>query len=553
MELALPYGNRDALQRWADLTPHPCILDVLGIEADVVLLRFAAIAWGRRSSNGQRTVANWGLQLIDAYRHIIDEVPADIRGPFACPLLEIDVARHVRLAFPPVRHDDVAPFLAPELRKSWPRCDELALVYSVGIQLQQLSDVDDVTLSTILQRAAADSKRRRFKTLRELRDALAPFASTQPVRGDDDLTAWRLFEEGVGYLELEMPHTALERLETARTYDDSLVMIDDALREAREQLSTGERVVVPKRARITDAVLCAVHAPSPTAHREPPTPLQLVTHARNQLELGETGVAIELALRALAVDPAIALALDVLVSAHLQRHELADALRSAERFVAAHPSSARARYLLGKVLLGRGNLHDAHKQFAHAIKLDPKLLEAQLLRREVERVIANLYATVGSQPPPTFDIPGQLTELRDVLISGDTNAAISALSADRYTHDADAQLLLARLLAFERRFDEAIALYDQLAASSHRTTALVGKATALFELGRPGDALSIVEQLPDDPDAAELQARALDQLGRLDEAAAAYRRFIALASSGSDLRVRAAQLALDALAQRRRA
>ena len=68
---------------------------------------------------------------------------------------------------------------------------------------------------------------------------------------------------------------------------------------------------------------------------------------------------------------------------------------------------------------------------------------------------------------------------------------------------------------------------------------------ALLALGKPGDALAIFEQLADDADAAEGAARALAQLGRTAEAAEAYRRFIALAASGSDLRVRAAQLWLS--------
>jgi tetratricopeptide (TPR) repeat protein len=129
-----------------------------------------------------------------------------------------------------------------------------------------------------------------------------------------------------------------------------------------------------------------------------------------------------------------------------------------------------------------------------------------------------------------------------VLIGGDTAAAIVALGDARYATDADAQLLLARLLVFDRRFDAAFDVCDRLVATSHRVPALVGKATALLELGKPGDALDIFAQLPDDADAAEGAARALEMLGRVDEAAQAYRRFIALASSGSELRVRAAEL-----------
>lgn len=150
--------------------------------------------------------------------------------------------------------------------------------------------------------------------------------------------------------------------------------------------------------------------------------------------------------------------------------------------------------------------------------------------------------SVGSQHAPTFEIPEHLVELRDVLVGGTAAAAIDALRDPRYAEDADAQLLLARFPAFDHRLEAAIAVYDQLAATSHRTAALVGKGLAWLELGRVGDALAIFEQVPGDADAAEGQARALEALGRMDEAAEAYRRFIALAASGSDLRVRAAEL-----------
>lgn len=280
-----------------------------------------------------------------------------------------------------------------------------------------------------------------------------------------------------------------------------------------------------------------------TVRLDPRTNLPLfAARARCHLHLRETGEAIDYAQRALAIHAAHVGALDTLVAAMLAKHWHDEALRNADRLVELTPDSARAHYLRGKALFVNGRLPEARDAFEHATKLDPKLLEAQLLRREVERVTGNVRQSVGAQHAPTFDLPEHLAELRDVLVSGNTASAIDALRDPRYAQDADAQLLLARFLAFDRRHEEALAVYDGLAATSHRTAALVGKGLALLELDRLGDALSILEQLPDDADAAEGAARALEALGRIDEAAEAYRRFIALASSGSDLRVRAAQL-----------
>ncbi|HEY5951877.1 MAG TPA: tetratricopeptide repeat protein, partial [Kofleriaceae bacterium] len=407
------------------------------------------------------------------------------------------------------------------------------------------------------------------------------------LRVDHELTAWRLFEEGVGWLELGHPHTALSRFEEALCYDALAVAHEGkvfALAElgAIPEPSAARRDIAPdmdshrsqlqRPSNPIRATKAGVIAKSEDLEREA---LQLEAQrafaaalnmyrgivggnattftgrARCHLALGEHGEAIDYAQRALAIDNAHAEALSILTTAMLRRGWLEEALRNAERLVALE-ASGRAHYLRGKALFSLGRMVDARDAFEQAGKLDPQLLEAQLLRREVERVTGNVRQSVGKQHAPTFDIPDQLAELRDVLVSGDTNAAVTALRDDRYARDADAQLLLARFLAFDNRLDEAIAVYDQLAATSHRIAALVGKATALLELGRPGDALSIFEQLPDEPDAAEGQARALEALGRIDEAAEAYRRFIALATSGAGLRVRAAELALDNIAARRR-
>ncbi len=556
---------------------HPNILSVLAHGRGQTVVRYAPFTWGRRSSDAQRAIASWGLQLVSAYDTVLQQVPTELRGQFVRPVWQIDVGGHIRLAFPPASREHLLEHTAPEQHRSWPRCNESALVFAIGKLLAQMSQVDDVTIAMIIDRARAESRRRRFKTLAELRAALTPFGSRQPLRHGDELAAWTLFEDGAGWLALGAARKALGCFEAARTLDESQLFAD-GIDEARRELDMGpdpQHAPPPRHVRRVEEEPAPVIEPRRWAEVEAEArrlererafsqaldlyqrvtevgaPLY-VARARCHLHLGDTGRAIDFAQRAVVLDQTIVLAHDILVTAQLSRQMVAEAFRSAEQFVTVHPTCARAHYLLGRALFARGRVGDARAAFEHALKLDPQLLEAQLLRGEVERAVGNLRQSVGAQHAPTFDVPEQLAELRDVLVSGNTHAALAALRDERYARDADAQLLLARFLAFDGQHEAAIAVYDALEATSHRTAALVGKATALLELGRAGDALSIFEQLPNDTDAAEGQARALEQLGRLDDAAEAYRRFIALASSGSALRVRAAQLALDDLARRRR-
>jgi tetratricopeptide (TPR) repeat protein len=578
MTLRVP-ANTDALNEWIALPRHPNIIEAVAWTSQRITARYAAIAWGRSSSYVQRTVANWGIQLVDVFELILRDVRPEMRAWFLCPSVKVDIGGHVRVAFVAQPHDEAG--FAPEVRKPLWSVREAALVYAVGRLLRGLSDVADPSLETIILRASEDSLRRRIKTLDELRKALQPMASNAPIRAGDDLRAWRLFETGVGWLELMWPSAALEAFEQALRCDSAFGLAAEGADIARWLIAGAAQQDEPA-SRPRPKISYLVYDPpskvdgdlawkevEPVAYRleqerafskalalyrnvDDPGPPAFTARARCHLYVGETGEAIDYATRAIHGDPTIALAHDILTTTLLQRRAFGDALTAADRFVADHRASARAHYLRGRALFANGRVDDARDAFETATKLDPKLLEAQLLGREVERVTGNVRQTVGKQHAPTFEIPQQLAELRDVLISGDTNASIAALRDDRFARDADAQLLLARFLAFDNRLDEAIAVYDLLEATGHRSAALVGKATALLDLGRTGDALSIFEQLPDDADAAEGRARALEQLGRLDEAAEAYRRFIALASSGSDLRVRAAQLALENIAQRRR-
>ena len=247
-------------------------------------------------------------------------------------------------------------------------------------------------------------------------------------------------------------------------------------------------------------------------------------------------------------DPAQTQARSVLVKALLMCGKREEALGELDELLSRVPDDASQHYTRGKVLLALSRLPEARDAFDLACTLSPMMLEAMLLRREVDRCMTSGRRQVGAQGPITFDIPASLSELRDVLISGRTSDAIAALSQARFADDPDAQLVLARMLVFDRQLEPAIDIYGRVAqlAEPHRHAALVGKASAWLELGKLESALALFDLLctekPTDGDASEGRARALEQAGRITEAAAEYRRFVSLATSRSDVRVRAAQV-----------
>jgi tetratricopeptide (TPR) repeat protein len=217
--------------------------------------------------------------------------------------------------------------------------------------------------------------------------------------------------------------------------------------------------------------------------------------ARVHLALGEAGPAIEYARRSIAADESCAVARVVLVKALLARGEPAEALVEVDALLARASGDGGHHYLRGKVLFALGRLDDARAAFDLACSLQPTLLEAMLLRREVDRCIAASRRQVGSQGPITFEIPASLAALRDVLIGGRTGDAIAALSELPFADDADAQLVLARMLVFDRQLERGAQIYDRVASmpDPHRHGAHVGKAGVLLDLGKLDSALALFE------------------------------------------------------------
>jgi len=202
---------------------------------------------------------------------------------------------------------------------------------------------------------------------------------------------------------------------------------------------------------------------------------------------------------------------------------------------------ARASYVEGREHFLHRRLHEAQRCFASAISLDPMMLEAQLLRREVDRSLARVRGTTGTAAPQSIDVPASLREVRDIVIAGRIRDAIAMLSTDTYANNHDARLLLARLLALDAQYERAASVFASITEGPHRDEARLGLARVTIDRGKPDAALAILDEVlvtrSRDLGALEARARCLELLGRTSEASDAMKAFVAAVELASDARL----------------
>ncbi len=521
---------------WLELPPHPTLLDAVRTIADSDLrLRYPAVHWQSPADLEPSGLANIGARLADLYRSAVRAIPEVDVFRLARPFVLIDLVGHVRVGFKPVEHWTVD--LAPEMKKPWPRCDPRALVYAIGRLLEDHYRVDDRAIRAVIARCHHRKPDKRYQSLDEAFDAFQRLAEVEPTR-PDELHAWRQLEEGLGWLELDDTARAIEHFEDAlahASYEDiALSGLEAARARIREAIATaassspprppprppaparpGWTVVEPEGSRreASRDFAGALALYDSVAPGDQANAALLGARARVYLELGNPASAIECASRAVAADRAAIGAHVVLAKALLAGGRHAEALAETDLLVARSATDATYHYLRGKALFALARLHEARDAFDLACSLPPVLIEAMLLRREVDRCLVVGQRAVGSQGPIAFDIPASVAELRDVLIGGRTSDAIAALSKPHLADDPDAQLVLARMLAFDRQIERAAETYDRVAAmpEPHRHRALVGKATLLLDRDDLESALVgfelVCAERPSDPDAAEGRAR----------------------------------------------
>ncbi len=596
MEPSLHESWRRLCTLWVDLPAHPNMLEAIDVFDDRgVLLRYAAIDWwahqpipidGSRAPT--RKLATWGAQLTEAFQFLLREVPEEERGWFLRPFAKVDIGGHVRCGFLPADPCDAtaAPAMPPEARRHWPGCEEEAFIFVVGRLLAELSvpvaSAPRTPIAAIIERCLSSKPSKRYKTLADLgialRNAGAPSVA---VRRWHSLAAWKLNEAGAGWLAVDAPRVALSVFDDALLYENYNHLARQGRNAALTRLGRPTEFDADfsiswqtTAAAVTDTASAELEQVRSWAEAEPEA-VRLETErafadalnvyrsvrpeannkgalfsamARCHLNLGDAGHAVDYAQRALAVEPRRIDALSLKVSGLISCRNAPEALGSADELIALTPDDGYAHYLRGKCLLALSRLVEARESFDRACTLRPQLVEAMLLRREVDRGLNELRKTVGHQQPMVLDVPEHLAELRGALVGGRTGDVIAMLQRPEYEADAVAQLILGGCLAFDGRFGESARVYERATTLSveHRCPAMIGRAGALLELGHPAEALEVFDVVrrenPGNVDALEGRARALEQLGRKAEAAEEFRRFVAAAGATSELRVRSAQL-----------
>ncbi len=574
---------------WRDLPPCPFLFEPLGSGA-AFHLRFVAIDWPasylqvRVDGPAATRVASTGVAITRAFELIAAFGPNDRLGWFTSPFVRFDLEGRPRVGFhSPQASVDTVKLLAPEVVDRFPFADEAALVYAVGQLLLGRVVLERATLATplgrVIRRALMTDPGRRYSTLRALRDAFvqAGARSTTP-HGAIGAWVWEQIDNGLGFLVVKRWSDALARFDAAQRLCVGTPQILDSAR--RYALARG---AVPREAAtiIASLPLSREVAPQPLraaaakveiemrsadwhriepealrleAAREPlaalrlyctvkPGPTTAFAHAlalaRNYFAIGEDGQAIGHAKHALAIDPSSCPALQIETSVHLRRREHAAALTCVERWRELAPDDPAMLYARGKVLLNLRRLPEAHEAFDRATVLDPHMLEAMLLRREVERMARRARLAVGAQTQAVPDLP---VALREALLGGRPQDALELLDGPACADDVLAQLIRAELLADARRFEDALAVFQRFTHDpAQRAVALIGVARMLLELGRTEAALVAVDHLagvsPGELEVLELRARALEQLGRSDEAVAERTRLAEQTTIRSQARI----------------
>ncbi len=213
--------------------------------------------------------------------------------------------------------------------------------------------------------------------------------------------------------------------------------------------------------------------------------------------------ALELCERvhAIGVDRAIE-AFSVTAEVAFQRGEIAAAMALADSMIARFPKSGLGLYRRGRCLFSLGRLVEARDALDRAQVIEPKLVDAMLLRREVDRALGKVKAVVGSALPQQLAIPEHLPEVRAAMARGSIPDAVSWLESHQIG-DGAARLLLGNLLIGQERFVDAVRAFEQVAGALV-TDANVGKARALAALGRGEEALRLLDRVvAEDPESTE--------------------------------------------------
>jgi tetratricopeptide (TPR) repeat protein len=491
-------------QHWIANVRHRSVIPAI----EPGLLRYTAFNWrhtiGGRFFGSSRHIASLGLQVVSIYSHVIDAVGREDSRWFSNPLVKVDLEDDLRVAF-----------LRPVER------NDRSLIVAVGLALDQLVSYtsSSSTLARIISSCLYGDRTDSFLSLGAIERALLRAADGHRWRTHASSAAWRAIEQGIGFRSLRDRMGALQCLQRAVAISPSPIAT-----ELRDIIATEpDDVVLDEIPPWPLSNHCA-----PVIPEDPKLEMPVPRVFENAYQAQQPTKVRSAPIVALAPSASV----DEDVERLLRKRAYRLALERIELWLVTAPDEPRAHHMRGKALLALGRLPDARAAFDRACTLRPQMLEAMLLRREVDRVMAATQASAGTANPMALSLPDHLADLRDVLVSGRIVDAIQLLRRPAYDDDTVAQLLLAELLCTDDRHDDAVAIYDRIDSEEAR----LGKARALLVLARPADALTALSTCAAD-DAYELRSRALTALGRDDEAGVQMSTYLRLIEQRSDRRI----------------
>ncbi|HEY4182035.1 MAG TPA: tetratricopeptide repeat protein [Kofleriaceae bacterium] len=522
-----------------------------------------------------------GAVLVHVYEHIIAHSTAANVVRFLAPIVYFAVDDTPRIAF--ASADQVTHPLPPEILGVSERWDERSIVFAIGRALGRVVIYRgvDSKLAKLIRDCVHDEPRRRIKSLallsREFHKAGAREVSSNGQNANSRYSA--LVEQGRGYISLELYQEAVDCFRDAT----SLLPLSELANQLRlaaqievkhhavdwstfkptqltdrpapipyqrpNDLHRPPRVVPPQawdweeaesrgaafeRARdFTQAELLYWKATTKTKSDELSRFTAIARCCFHRQNFDDTQRYADLALE---VDPTCAAAFELKCNALLHSTKLGDArfraaLDIATTWCAAHPLDSDAHYARGKALLRLEHHADARDAFDAALKADPKLVEAMLLRRQAELAMNNTRAHVGAPTPMQLDVPDDLLELREAVIGGKLDDALALLAKPELAEHAAAQLYRGQILFFLERYVEALSVLEHLTSGEAR----YARARVLTALDRYEEALAELDVIrdahPEITDAAATRAYVLDALGRPREAEAAELAYLDSAKS----------------------
>ena len=273
-------------------------------------------------------------------------------------------------------------------------------------------------------------------------------------------------------------------------------------------------------------------APGTSSTKPDPKDLIVVynrlTMANRLVEEGRVNEAQPILRDVLAKDPRNAFAHQLLGNVHLQRGEIAMAIREYQALLASVPANAAAHHWIALCYLRLDQPAKALAETEAALAIDPKYPDARILRGSILAGRGDFDAAIGEFRAALETDPAKpriRLDLAKVLLdagrAGDARAEYEAILGQQADY-APALAGLGAIHAAEGRYEEA--------------AALLARATAIA---------------PADWDSRINLAKVYERQDRIGDAAAEYRRLRDDAAAPADLRAAAAARARDLEARSR--